>query len=44
MAKTVSIDLDNITSQMDALKMEKARLSFELKAVEKKSKSLNYNL
>lgn len=34
MAK-ITIDLDLITSEMDTLKDEKARLSFELKNVEK---------
>lgn len=34
MAK-ITIDLDAITSEMDTLKDEKARLSFELKNVEK---------
>jgi predicted nucleic acid-binding Zn-ribbon protein len=31
----VTIDLEKITSEMDALKDDKARLSFELKNVEK---------
>lgn len=44
MAKKITIDLDNITSQMDALKMEKARLSFELKAVEKEIEKLELQL
>lgn len=35
MKKKITIDLDLITSEMDTLKDEKARLSFELKNVEK---------
>ena len=35
MAKTVSIDLDQLTAEMDALKAEKARLTFELNNISK---------
>ena len=35
MPHKIEIDLDAITSEMDALKNDKARLSFELKNVEK---------
>lgn len=35
MSHKIEIDLDKITSEMDALKDDKARLSFELKNVEK---------
>ena len=35
MAKKVTIDLDALTSEMDALKMEKARLNFELNNIDK---------
>lgn len=35
MSKKVTIDLDALTSEMDALKMEKARLSFELNNINK---------
>ena len=35
MAKTVTIDLDQLTAAMDALKAEKARLTFELNNISK---------
>jgi predicted nucleic acid-binding Zn-ribbon protein len=35
MSKKVTIDLDALTSEMDALKMEKARLNFELNNISK---------
>ena len=35
MSKKVTIDLDALTTEMDALKMEKARLSFELNNINK---------
>lgn len=35
MAKTVSIDLDQLTAEMDTLKAEKARLTFELNNISK---------
>jgi hypothetical protein len=43
MAK-ITIDLDLITSEMDTLKDEKARLSFELKNVEKEIKKRELQL
>jgi hypothetical protein len=35
MAKKVTIDLDQLTAEMDALKAEKARLTFELNNISK---------
>lgn len=35
MAKKVTIDLDQLTAEMDALKAEKARLTFELNNITK---------
>lgn len=41
---SVTIDLDAITSQMDALKDEKARLQFELKNIDKEIEKLELQL